>query len=81
MNIMFITIPKKTCTTRTKCIYSQVPPAEVRRFMVACLAAVGVSEDKALQMAEVLVAADDRGHFSHGLNRLGQILHILASLN
>jgi len=47
-----------------------VAVAEVRRFMVAALGAAGVEEGKAGQLADVLVAADTRGHYSHGLNRL-----------
>ena len=46
---------------------------EVRRFMVSCLTSVGVDEDKATQLADVLVAADNRGHYSHGINRLGTL--------
>lgn len=32
----------------------------------------GASKDHAEQLADVLVAADLRGHYSHGLNRLGK---------
>lgn len=49
---------------------TKVPSADVRRFMVGCMKAAGVTEDKAVQLADVLLAADLRGHFSHGLNRL-----------
>ncbi|XP_049762387.1 uncharacterized oxidoreductase YjmC-like [Schistocerca cancellata] len=47
-----------------------VPVAEVHRFIVDCLKAVGTCTDKACIQADVLVAADYRGHFSHGMNRL-----------
>jgi hypothetical protein len=45
---------------------------EVKRFMVDAMAAVGTVRQHAEQMADVLVAADHRGHYSHGLNRLGE---------
>ncbi|KAJ9601526.1 hypothetical protein L9F63_000269, partial [Diploptera punctata] len=47
-----------------------VPVHEARRFMIESLIAVGTSERHATQLADVLVAADHQGHFSHGLNRL-----------
>lgn len=36
-----------------------------------CMVKTGTSKDHAQQLADVLVAADVRGHYSHGLNRLG----------
>ncbi|KAL3995584.1 Malate/L-lactate dehydrogenase family protein [Acanthocheilonema viteae] len=38
--------------------------------MVDCMIKTGTSKDHAQQLADVLVAADIRGHYSHGLNRL-----------
>lgn len=49
-----------------------VPLQEAKRFLKDCLMAVNTSEEAAEQLAEVLVAADYRGHYSHGLNRLGE---------
>ena len=43
----------------------------VRQFVKRCMTCVGTNPDHASQLAELLVAADIRGHFSHGLNRLG----------
>ncbi|VDK77983.1 unnamed protein product [Litomosoides sigmodontis] len=43
---------------------------EVTRYMVDCMVKAGTSKDHAQQLASVLVAADVRGHYSHGLNRL-----------
>lgn len=40
--------------------------------MVDCMTAVGTPEAHASALADVLVAADCRGHYSHGLNRLGK---------
>ncbi|XP_048758864.2 uncharacterized oxidoreductase YjmC-like [Ostrea edulis] len=54
--------------------YSQkwdvVRNAEVRRFARDCMTSVGTKPDHAESLAEVLVLADYRGHYSHGLNRL-----------
>ncbi|VDK41723.1 unnamed protein product [Anisakis simplex] len=47
-----------------------VEPKEAKRFMIDCMMKVGTVESHAEQLADVLVAADVRGHFSHGLNRL-----------
>ncbi|KAK6630629.1 hypothetical protein RUM43_014614 [Polyplax serrata] len=47
-----------------------VPLNEAKRFLKDCLMAVDTSQETAEQLAEVLVAADYRGHYSHGLNRL-----------
>lgn len=49
---------------------------EGKRFVVDCMKAVNTPEDHAKQLAELLMAADYRGHFSHGLNRLGMSLNI-----
>ncbi|EPB66794.1 malate/L-lactate dehydrogenase [Ancylostoma ceylanicum] len=38
--------------------------------MVDCMKSVGVVESHAGQLADVLIEADVRGHYSHGLNRL-----------
>ena len=43
---------------------------EVRRFISDTMTAVGTAKDRADLLAEVLVEADYRGHYSHGLNRL-----------
>jgi LDH2 family malate/lactate/ureidoglycolate dehydrogenase len=31
----------------------------------------GTSPDHSRQLADLLIAADQRGHYSHGVNRLG----------
>jgi hypothetical protein len=49
-----------------------VPIEEVKRFMVEAMVTVGTVQQHAEQMADVLVAADYMGHYSHGLNRLGE---------
>lgn len=47
-----------------------VPLAEVGRFITDVMAALGVAKCQSQQLADVLVSADYRGHYSHGLNRL-----------
>lgn len=47
-----------------------MPVAESHRFIVDCMKAAGTCEKNAVAMADVLVAADVRGHYSHGMNRL-----------
>jgi LDH2 family malate/lactate/ureidoglycolate dehydrogenase len=49
-----------------------VPVEEICRFIKEAMIAVGTEEEHAEQMADLLVAADCRGHYSHGLNRLGE---------
>ncbi|KAL9923576.1 uncharacterized oxidoreductase YjmC isoform X1 [Glossina fuscipes] len=51
---------------------------ESRRFMIDCFKAFGVPQIHAEQQADLLVAADYRGHFSHGLNRLEYYLNDLS---
>ena len=43
---------------------------EVFGFVKRCMMAAGALEQHASEMAHILVAADSRGHYSHGLNRL-----------
>ena len=50
-----------------------VPQEEVRQFIERALIKVGVDPSHASSLADNLLAADYRGHFSHGLNRTGLI--------
>lgn len=43
---------------------------EMHQFVIRCMEAVGTKQEHASALADLLVAADYRGHFSHGLNRL-----------
>ncbi|KHJ92748.1 hypothetical protein OESDEN_07358 [Oesophagostomum dentatum] len=43
--------------------------------MVDCMKSVGVVESHASQLAEALIEADVRGHYSHGLNRLDMYIN------
>lgn len=52
--------------------YKLVQVKEVNAFLQRAIEAAGAAAPHAASLAEVLVAADRRGHFSHGLNRLGK---------
>nr|CAH0101114.1 unnamed protein product [Daphnia galeata] len=57
-------------TSQDEFTSSPVPVAEVKRYATDCMVSLGVKTDHASALADVLVAADYRGHYSHGLNRL-----------
>lgn len=50
---------------------------ESRRFMMDCFVKSKTPESHAKQMADLLVEADYRGHFSHGMNRLEMYINDL----
>ena len=52
-----------------------VHKSEVERFIVDCLVKVGTEESKAKSQAAILSEADYRGHYSHGLSRLGMYVN------
>lgn len=47
--------------------------SETWRFITECLEAAGTPRKHAEAMADLLSEADHRGHFSHGMNRLGKV--------
>ena len=49
------------------------PREEVSRFVTDALRTVGAHDENAQQLADVLLDADYKGHFSHGINRLGEL--------
>lgn len=49
-----------------------VEVAEAHLFIERCMVAKGTNPTHASLLAELLVSADYRGHFSHGLNRIGK---------
>ncbi|XP_045158962.2 uncharacterized oxidoreductase YjmC-like [Mercenaria mercenaria] len=55
--------------------WDAVPKEEVKRFIIDCMTNVGTKEAHASSLAGNLVAADYRGHYSHGLNRLDMYVH------
>ena len=48
-----------------------VPLLEVNKFIMSALRSSGGQATQAKDLADLLIAADTRGHYSHGLNRLG----------
>ncbi|XP_048241076.1 uncharacterized oxidoreductase YjmC-like [Haliotis rufescens] len=72
--------------THCQCFYSSasdswqaVPVQEVQRFIEECMATVGTRADHATSLANNLVTADHRGHYSHGLNRLDLYINDIES--
>ena len=55
-----------------------VPLDEFHSFVVRVMCEVGISQSDACALADLLVAADYRGHFTHGLNRLGKCLRSIC---
>lgn len=51
----------------------------MRRFIVDSMKTTEVNSDHAAQLADLLIAADQRGHYSHGLNRLHIYVNDVAS--
>lgn len=51
--------------------------AEAKRFIVDCFLASSTKLENAQAMADLLVEADYRGHFSHGMNRLEMYINDL----
>ena len=63
--LWFCRIPEECSMQRLVAI------TEVTGFVQRCMEAVGAAGPHAASLADVLLAADTRGHYSHGLNRLG----------
>jgi hypothetical protein len=67
------TLSCRYCTDFTpKDKWKAVPKDEVKRFIIDCMKKVGTKEAHATSLAGNLMTADYRGHYSHGLNRLGK---------
>ena len=49
---------------------------DITAFVVRCMEAVGSKKDHAEALAELIMMADYRGHYSHGLNRIGGLYDI-----
>lgn len=58
-----------TQSSSTTCT-NLVEPQEARDFIKRCIERCGSASEHAACLADVLVAADLRGHYSHGMNRL-----------
>ncbi|XP_052776820.1 uncharacterized oxidoreductase YjmC-like [Mya arenaria] len=59
--------------------WDAVPKSEVERFIIDCMIKVGTKRDHAVSLANNLMTADYRGHYSHGLNRLDMYVHDIQS--
>lgn len=53
-------------------MYKCVAVEEVQSFVERCMRAVGADPQHSTALSQVLTEADQRGHFTHGLNRLGK---------
>lgn len=53
-------------------MYKCVAVAAVQSFVERCMRAVGTDPLHSTALSQVLTEADFRGHFTHGLNRLGE---------
>ena len=51
--------------------YYIIDKNEMEDFMTNCMTTAGSKQAHAKSLASCLILADYRGHFSHGLNRLG----------
>lgn len=60
----------RTMASSTNADGTLVAKDEMKSFIVRCMEKVGTDRVHAQTLADVLVAGDYRGHFSHGLNRL-----------
>lgn len=56
-----------------------MPLSELHSFVVRCMTAVGTPLHHAMAMGDLLTAADHRGHYSHGLNRLDMYVRDIQS--
>ena len=57
--------------------YYLIKKDDMENFMERCMLAAGAKSDHAKSLASCLIAGDYRGHFSHGLNRLGTFFYSL----
>ena len=54
--------------------WPRVTKEEMHNFVRRCMKSVGMQDEWTEDLADVLVTADYRGHYSHGLNRLGKFV-------
>lgn len=68
-----LTLSFRYCSDFTpKDKWEAVRKEEVKRFIIDCMKKVGTKDAHAASLAGNLMTADYRGHYSHGLNRLGE---------
>lgn len=56
-----------------------IPLKDAKRFIIQCMEAVGTPKAHAEALGDVLVEADYRGHYSHGMNRLEMYINDVRS--
>ena len=61
---------RKIATLTQSPSFNLVEVEEAKAFTHRCVEQSGATAEHAASLADVLVAADQRGHYSHGLNRL-----------
>uniref|UniRef100_A0A4W3HN10 Uncharacterized LOC103186039 n=1 Tax=Callorhinchus milii TaxID=7868 RepID=A0A4W3HN10_CALMI len=59
-----------------RCLLSM---SDVHNFIQSCMIAVGTKPNHAKDLADVLVDGDNKGHLSHGLNRLDMYVNDIKS--
>lgn len=67
-----------TQTSSSTCT-NLVEPQEARDFIQRCIETCGCTPEHAACVADVLVTADLRGHYSHGLHRVEMYTRELLS--
>ncbi|CAG9826511.1 unnamed protein product [Diabrotica balteata] len=70
---------RKMSVLKTKEKQIITPLKEAKRFMIDCFKAVGCNQTHAEIVADNLLEADYRGHYSHGMNRLEMYLKDVKS--
>ncbi|XP_053661872.1 uncharacterized oxidoreductase YjmC [Anopheles marshallii] len=73
----FITTQHRNMSSSVAAKQGLVAVEEARRFMVDCLVKSKTPLAHAKQQADLLLEADYRGHFSHGMNRLEMYINDL----
>lgn len=59
-----------SCSSILSLFFSAISVENAKFFVIEALKSVGSSDDTARLCADVLIEADRRGHFSHGMNIL-----------
>uniref|UniRef100_A0A0N4ZY44 Malate dehydrogenase n=1 Tax=Parastrongyloides trichosuri TaxID=131310 RepID=A0A0N4ZY44_PARTI len=59
--------------------YHVSPRDDVHRYVIDCMKSVGTASKHAKLLADVLVLGDNRGHYSHGINRLEMYMRDVKS--
>lgn len=75
----FLRLSRAPYSNQDVAVENIVSPEEARNFVQRCMVAVGTHQDHADSLAELLVVADQRGHYSHGLNRLEMYVNDVRS--